>query len=82
MVEIGPRPAGSPAIEKTRDYIRKELTAAGLKVEDQAFDAKTPLGIVRMVNLRATLPGHRGPRSSTPPGQAASSSAATTTRSW
>ena len=57
MVEIGPRPAGSPAIEKTRDYIRKELTAAGLKVEDQAFDAKTPLGVVRMVNLRATLPG-------------------------
>ena len=57
MVEIGPRPAGSPAIEKTRDYIRKELTAAGLKVEDQAFDARTPLGTVRMVNLRATLPG-------------------------
>ena len=57
LVEIGPRPAGSPGIEKTRDYIRKELTAAGLKVEDQAFDARTPLGTVRMVNLRATLPG-------------------------
>jgi glutaminyl-peptide cyclotransferase len=57
LVEIGPRPAGSPAIEKTREYIRKELTAAGLKVEDQAFDARTPLGMVRMVNLRATLPG-------------------------
>jgi len=57
MVEIGPRPAGSPAIEKTRDYIRKELTAAGLRVEDQAFDARTPLGVIRMVNLRATLPG-------------------------
>ncbi len=57
MVEIGPRPAGSPAIEKTRDYIRKELAAAGLKVEDQAFDARTPLGTVHMVNLRATLSG-------------------------
>jgi Zn-dependent M28 family amino/carboxypeptidase len=57
LVEIGPRPAGSPGIEKTRDYIRKELTAAGLKVQDQAFDARTPLGTVRMVNLRATLPG-------------------------
>lgn len=57
MVEIGPRPAGSPAIERTRDYIRKELQAAGLKVEDQAFDARTPLGTVHMVNLRATLPG-------------------------
>ena len=57
MVEMGPRPAGSPALEKNREYIRKELTAAGLKVEDQAFDAKTPLGVVHMINLRATLPG-------------------------
>ena len=57
MVELGPRPSGSPAIEKTRDYIRKELTAAGLKVVEQAFDARTPTGTVHMVNLRATLPG-------------------------
>jgi glutaminyl-peptide cyclotransferase len=57
MVEIGPRPAGSPAIQKTRDYIRKELAAAGLKVDEQAFDARTPRGVVHMVNLRATLPG-------------------------
>jgi Peptidase family M28 len=57
MVEMGPRPSGTPAIEKNRDYIRKELTAAGLKVEDQAFDAKTPRGVIHMVNLRATLPG-------------------------
>ena len=62
MVEIGPRPAGSPAIEKTRDYIRKALQAAGLTVTEQAFDARTPTGIVRMVNLRATLPGSsKGP---------------------
>lgn len=57
LVEIGPRPAGSPAIEKARDYIRKELRAAGLTVEEQRFDARTPLGTVGMVNLRATLPG-------------------------
>jgi len=57
MVEIGPRPSGSPALEKTRDYIRKELAAAGLKVDEQAFDARTPTGTVHMVNLRATLPG-------------------------
>jgi Zn-dependent M28 family amino/carboxypeptidase len=57
MVEIGPRPAGSPAIQKTRDYIRQQLQAAGLRVEEQRFDAKTPLGSVAMVNLRATLPG-------------------------
>jgi glutaminyl-peptide cyclotransferase len=57
MVEIGPRPAGSPAIAKTRDYIRRELEATGLKVEEQPFDARTPRGVVHMVNLRATLPG-------------------------
>ena len=57
MVEIGPRPAGSPAIARTRAYIRKELEAAGLTVEEQPFEARTPLGPVSMVNLRATLPG-------------------------
>lgn len=57
MVQIGPRPSGSPAIEKTRDYIRKELTAAGLRVVEQPFDARTPNGTVHMINLRATLPG-------------------------
>lgn len=57
MVDIGPRPSGSPAIEKTRDYIRTQLAAAGLKAEDQPFDAQTPNGIIHMVNIRATLPG-------------------------
>jgi len=57
MVEIGPRPSGSPAIQKTRDYIKKELTAAGLKPEEQPFDAQTPAGTVHMINIRATLPG-------------------------
>ena len=57
IVEIGPRPSGSPALERTREYIRRELKAAGLTVEDQPFEAQTPLGPVRMVNLRATLPG-------------------------
>jgi glutaminyl-peptide cyclotransferase len=57
MVDIGPRPSGSPAIERTRDYIRKELKASGLTPEDQAFDAQTPNGVVHMVNIRATLPG-------------------------
>ena len=57
MVDIGPRPAGSPAIQKTRDYIKQELVKAGLQPEEQAFDAQTPLGVVHMVNIRATLPG-------------------------
>jgi glutaminyl-peptide cyclotransferase len=54
---FGPRPAGSDALKQTRDYIKKELVAAGLQPEEQPFDARTPMGIVRMVNIRATLPG-------------------------
>ena len=57
QVAIGPRPAGTPAIEKTRDYLKKELVAAGLTPEEQAFDARTPTGTIHMVNIRATLPG-------------------------
>jgi Zn-dependent M28 family amino/carboxypeptidase len=57
MVALGPRPAGSPAIQLTRDYIKKQLVAAGLTPQEQAFDAKTPIGVIHMVNLRATLPG-------------------------
>ena len=57
MVAIGPRPAGSAALQRTRDYIKKELSAAGLKAEEQAFDAQTPAGPIHMVNIRATLPG-------------------------
>jgi hypothetical protein len=57
LVEIGPRPAGSPGAQKAREYIRKQLTALGLRVDEQAFDASTPLGGVRMVNLRATVGG-------------------------
>jgi Zn-dependent M28 family amino/carboxypeptidase len=62
LVELGPRPAGSPALDRARDYIRKELTAAGLTVQEQRFEAQTPLGPVQMVNLRATLPGAAGSR--------------------
>jgi glutaminyl-peptide cyclotransferase len=57
LVDIGPRPSGSPGAAQTRDYISQQLSRLGLKVEEQAFDARTPLGTVRMVNLRAMLPG-------------------------
>ncbi len=57
MVALGPRPAGSAAIEQTRQYIKAQLAAAGLKAVDQAWDAETPIGRVHMVNLIATIPG-------------------------
>ena len=57
LVALGPRPAGSPAIERSRAYIKAQLTAAGVAVAEQAWDDETPVGKVRMVNLVATLPG-------------------------
>lgn len=57
VVALGPRPAGSAAAQQTRAYITKQLAAAGITTEEQAFTATTPLGPVKMVNLRATIPG-------------------------
>ena len=57
LVAIGPRPAGSPAIEKARAYIRAELDRVGVTASDQAWDDKTPVGPIHMVNLVATIPG-------------------------
>jgi glutaminyl-peptide cyclotransferase len=57
LVSIGPRPAGSAALEQARKYIRTQLTAAGIAVTEQSWDAPTPIGPVPMVNLMATIPG-------------------------
>jgi len=56
LVAIGPRVAGTPGAQAARDYIKKELQAAGLAVVEQPFEASTPAGRIQMVNLRATLP--------------------------
>lgn len=62
VVALGPRPAGSPAIERTRGYIIEQLTTAGVTVVRQPFTAKTPIGEIPMVNLIATIPGARKER--------------------
>ena len=59
LVAIGPRPSGSAGIERARTYIRTQLKASGVAVTEQAWDATTPNGTVRMVNLIATIPGVR-----------------------
>jgi glutaminyl-peptide cyclotransferase len=55
LVAIGTRVAGTPGAQAARDYIRKQLQAVGVAVEEQPFEAVTPLGRVKMVNLRATF---------------------------
>jgi glutaminyl-peptide cyclotransferase len=57
LVAIGPRPAGSAGIEQSRKYIKSQLAAAGVAVAEQAWDDRTPIGPIRMVNLIATIPG-------------------------
>ncbi|HYE64304.1 MAG TPA: M28 family metallopeptidase [Pyrinomonadaceae bacterium] len=57
QVEMGPRPAGSAELAKTRDYIVSELKSYGLSVNSDAFRASTPIGERQMVNVTAELPG-------------------------
>jgi Zn-dependent M28 family amino/carboxypeptidase len=59
IVGFGPRPAGSDAIAKTRNYIVTELEKAGLKPQLEEFDARTPRGYKHMVNIHATRPGSK-----------------------
>jgi Zn-dependent M28 family amino/carboxypeptidase len=62
VVSFGPRPAGSPALERTREYVIGQLMSAGIPTERQSFVAKTPIGDISMVNLIATIPGKRSER--------------------
>lgn len=62
QVAIGPRPAGSAGNLKNRAYITKTLAAIGLKTVEQAWEATTPIGLIKMVNLIATIPGQRPDR--------------------
>src|SRR5215468_5954492 len=59
IVGFGPRPAGSEALAKTRNYIVAELEKAGLKPQLDEFDARTPRGFKHMVNIRASRAGSK-----------------------
>jgi len=53
LVELGPRPPGSKAIEKARAYIKEQLASDGWKVTEQTFSDRTPHGEANFVNLIA-----------------------------
>jgi glutaminyl-peptide cyclotransferase len=59
QVDFGPRPAGSAALEQTRNYLLRELKSYGLKVRVDEFSPVTPVGRVKMKNLVAELPGQQ-----------------------
>lgn len=57
LVELGPRPVGSAAHDKMRDYIIDQLKTYGLTVMRDDFPATTPLGEKAMTNIIGILPG-------------------------
>lgn len=57
QVELGPRSAGSAALEETRKLIISSLEANGWSVERQTFTDETPRGPVEFVNLIARYGG-------------------------
>jgi len=59
LVDLGPRPPGSEAIEKSQDYIENQLRLSGWQVTRQAFTDDTPRGKVRFVNLIGRFPTQR-----------------------
>jgi hypothetical protein len=60
VVEFGPRPAGTEALEHTRGYIESSLRSLGLVPRRHPFVAHTPhpdLRQVDMANLTVDIPG-------------------------
>ncbi len=59
-VSFGPRPPGSPAIEKLRAYMLGQLRLTRCEVSEDAFTAQTPRGPIAMRNVIARFPGRSG----------------------
>jgi len=57
QLTYGPRPAASEPLEKTRQYIIRELKSYGLSVTTDEFTATTPKGQKKMTNIIAEIPG-------------------------
>jgi Zn-dependent M28 family amino/carboxypeptidase len=62
QMALGPRPAGSAALNDLRKYILDQLKADGIDARQQVFMASTPLGEMMMSNIVATIPGRRTDR--------------------
>jgi Zn-dependent M28 family amino/carboxypeptidase len=59
QVSFGPRPPGSPAIQKLQEYLVSELKSYGCAVETDSFSADTPAGRVPMKNILVKIPGEK-----------------------
>jgi hypothetical protein len=61
LVELGPRPAGSEALEKSRIYIIDQLKFVGWTTTRSEFSTPTPRGTMTFVNLVARFGNQKGP---------------------
>jgi glutaminyl-peptide cyclotransferase len=59
QVSFGPRPAGSPALAQTQDYLLAELKNYGCTTEVDAFSSETPAGRIAMKNILVKIPGEK-----------------------
>ena len=57
---FGPRPGGSPALAKTRAWIRQELASRGCELIPDPFTAQSPDGPVPMENILCKFRGKSG----------------------
>jgi len=60
LVAFGPRPSGSPAIQKAQAYIIEQLRKQGWQVTEDNFVARTPVGAVAMKNIIGRRTGLSG----------------------
>ncbi len=59
QVSFGPRPAGSPALAQTQDYLLAELKSYGCTADVDAFSSDTPAGRISMKNILVKIPGEK-----------------------
>ncbi len=59
LAAFGPRPSGSQALAQARQWIVSQLQKAGAQVEEDQFEASTPIGRLAMTNLLVKIPGTR-----------------------
>jgi glutaminyl-peptide cyclotransferase len=57
LTEFGPRPSGSPELDKARKFIEASLAAWKLKPEIDSFTEPTPVGKLPMYNYIVKFPG-------------------------
>jgi glutaminyl-peptide cyclotransferase len=53
QVAFGPRPPGSPQLQRCREYIQGQMRGFGYQIQEDAFVAQTPYGPIKMQNLAA-----------------------------